>query len=62
MVLLHLRILSSSDMLGSVIIAYMRCLCLTDLLSLDSKVALISSLNLSPESCCLMLIIACLLS
>jgi len=62
MVLLRLRILSSSDVLGSVIITLIRRLYLTDLLLLDSKVALISSLNITPESYHLMLIIAYLLS
>ena len=62
MVLLCLRILSSSDVLGSVIITLIRRLCSTDLLLLDFKVALISSLNVTPESCRLILIIACLLS
>jgi len=60
--LLRLYILSSSNTLGIVIITLIRRLCLTNPLLLDSKVALISSLNLSPESCRLILIIACLLS
>jgi len=62
MALLRLRILSSSDVLGSVIITLIRRLYLINLLSLDFKVTLISSLNITPESCCLILIIAYLLS
>jgi len=62
MALLYLRILSSSDVLGSVIITLIRRLCSTDLLLLDSKVALISSLNITLESCRLILIIAYSLS
>ena len=62
MVLLYLYILSSSNMLGSVIITSIRRLYLTNLLLLDSKVALISLLNLTLESCRLMSIIAYLLS
>jgi len=62
MVLLYLRILSSSDVLGSVIITLIRSLCLTDLLLLDSKVTLISSLNITLESYYLILITAYLLS
>ena len=62
MALLRLRILSSSNVLGSVIITLIRRLYLINLLLQDSKVALISSLNLSLESCRLMLITAYLLS
>ena len=62
MALLCLYILSSSNMLGSVIITSIRRLYLTNLLLLDSKVALISLLNLTLESCHLILIIAYLLS
>jgi len=62
MALLHLRILSSSNVLGSVIITLIRRLCSADLLLLDSKVALISSLNITLESCRLILIIAYSLS
>ena len=62
MALLRLRILSSSNILGSVIITLIRRLYLTNLLLLDSKVALISLLNLTLESCRLILIIAYLLS
>jgi hypothetical protein len=62
MVLLRLRILSSSDVLGSVIITLIRRLYSTDLLLLDSKVALISSLNITLESYRLILITAYLLS
>ena len=62
MALLRLRILSSSNVLGSVIITLIRRLCLTNLLLLDFKVALISLLNITLESCRLILIIACLLS
>jgi len=62
MVLLYLRILSSSDVLGSVIITLIRRLYLTNLLLLNSKVALISSLNITLESCRLILITAYLLS
>ena len=61
MVLLRLCIFFFSNMLGSVIITLLRRLCLTNLLSLDFKVALISSLNITPESCHLILIIAYLL-
>jgi len=61
MALLRLRILSSSDVLGSVIITLIRRLYSTDLLSLDFKVALISSLNVTPKSCRLILITAYLL-
>ena len=45
MALLYLYILSSRDILGSVIATLIRHLYLTNLLLLDSKVALISSLN-----------------
>jgi hypothetical protein len=62
MALLRLYILSSSNIPGSVIITLIRRLCLTDLLLLDFKVALISSLNITPESCRLILITAYLLS
>jgi hypothetical protein len=62
MALLRLRILSSSNVLGSIIITLIRRLCSTNLLLLDSKVALISLLNVTLESYRLMLIIAYLLS
>ena len=62
MALLRLRILSSSDVPGSVIITLIRRLYSTNLLSQDFKVALISSLNLTLESCRLILITAYLLS
>ena len=62
MALLRLRILSSSNVPGSVIITLIRRLCLTNLLLLDFKVTLISSLNITLESYRLILIIAYLLS
>ena len=62
MALLRLHILSSSDVLGSVIITLIRRLYLTDLLLLDFKITLISLLNITPESYRLILIIAYLLS
>ena len=51
MALLRLCISFSSDVPGSIIITSIRHLCLTNLLSLDFKIALISSLNVTPESC-----------
>jgi hypothetical protein len=62
MALLRLCILSSSNVLGSVIITLIRRLYSTDLLLLDFKVALISSLNITLESYHLILITAYLLS
>ena len=62
MVLVRLRILSSSNVLGSVIITLIRRLYSTDLLLLDFKVTLISSLNITLESYRLILITAYLLS
>ena len=62
MALLYLYILFSSNMLGSIIITLIRHLYLTNLLLLDFKVALILLLNITLESCYLILIIAYLLS
>ena len=62
MALLHLHILSFSNMLKSVIITLIRYLYLTDLSLLDFKVALIFLLNITLESCHLISITACLLS
>ena len=62
MALLHLYILSFSNILGSVIITSIRYLYSTNPLLLNFKVALISLLNITLESYCLILITAYLLS
>ena len=62
MALLYLYILSSSDILGSVIITLIKRLYLTNLLLLNSKVALIYLLNITLKSCHLISIIVYLLS